>query len=153
MSTAREKDQKDYDLQDLIKVVDSALTSDNPAVQNALRGLLLISTIVSAEHPDQAMRNGPLARIMEDHNDLIRRLARLEDDLNQIKWNQQKQQVEPFMPTVPAVGPYPGTSNPWTGTGPYPTPTWTTTFSAGDDPAYKGAYSNTPTIKLDKGTV
>ena len=142
MSTGREKDQKDYDLEDLVKVIDAALTSDNPAVQNALRGLLLISTIVSAEHPDQALRSGPLARVFEDYHNLARRLSQLEDDMNKIKWTQQKQQVEPFMPTVPAVGPYPST-NPWTGTNPNrPTPTWTSTWSVGDDPNYKGATSS-----------
>ena len=70
-----------------------------------------------------------------------------------MKWNQQKKQTEPFMPSAPAnpwpspaVGPYvnPPTS-PWTGTnpnGPKPMwgPSWTSgTFTAGDDPNYKGA--------------
>ena len=147
MSTGREKDQKDYDLEDLIKVIDTALTSDNAAVQNALRGLLLISTIVSAEHPDQALQSGPLARVFEDYHNLARRLSRMEDELNQIKWNQQKQQVEPFMPTVPAVVPYP-MSNPWTGTNPNrPTPTWTSTWTVGDDPNYKGATSFADQLK------
>ena len=135
MSTGREKDQKDYDLEDLIKVIDTALTSDNVAVQNALRGLLMIATIVSAEHPDQVMKNGPLSRMFEDMQNLNRRLGRLEDELNQVKWNQQKARTEPFMPTVPVA-------QPWTGTDPTrPTPTWIGSFSAGDDPNYKGASS------------
>ena len=135
MSTGREKDQKDYDLEELVKVIDTALTSDNAAVQNALRSLLLISTIVSAEHPDQVMKNGPLARLFEDMNHLARRLSNVEDELNQMKWALQKTQVEPFMPTTPAT-------SPWTGTNPNrPTPTWTSSFQAGDDPNYKGARS------------
>ena len=135
MSTGREKDQKDYDFENLVKVIDTALTSDNPAVQNALRGLLLISTIVSAEHPDQVMKNGPLARMYEDMHNLARRLSSLEDELNRLKWDQQRKQTEPFMP---APMPYTGTGVPpqtW------PSTTWTGTFQAGDDPNYKGASS------------
>lgn len=142
MSTGREKDQKDYDLERIVAVLDEALTSDNPAVQNALRSLLMIATIVSSEHPDQVMKSGPLSRMFEDMRNLNNRLSRMEDELNQMKWNQQKQQVEPFMPTI---GP---NTQPWTGTNPNrPTPTWTSSFSAGDDPTYKGASS-----KLDELT-
>ena len=141
MSTGREKDQKDYDLERIVKVLDEALTSDNPAVQNALRSLLLVSTIVSSEHPDQVMKSGPLARMFEDIHHIARRLSNVEDELNQIKWNQQKKQVEPFMPTVQ---PYTGTGTPpqtW------PNTTWTGTFQAGDDPNYKGASSK---VDLDE---
>ena len=142
MSTGREKDQKDYDLERIVAVLDEALTSDNPAVQNALRSLLMIATIVSSEHPDQVMKSGPLSRMFEDMRNLNNRLSRMEDELNQMKWNQQKQQVEPFLPTI---GP---NTQPWTGTNPNrPTPTWTSSFSAGDDPTYKGASS-----KLDELT-
>lgn len=161
MSTGREKDQKDYDLENLVNVIDAALTSDNAAVQNALRSLLLVATIVSAEHPDQVMRNGPLARVFEDYHNLARRLSQLEDDMRKMQWDQQKRQVEPFMPTVPAVGPYPGSPfgpNPttgWPGTNDpsKPPPMWNTNWSAGDDPNYKGARAILDDMKADLATV
>jgi hypothetical protein len=144
MSTGREKDQKDYDLEQLVKVIDSALTSDNVAVQNALRSLLMVATIVSAEHPDQVMKNGPLARVFEDYNNLARRLSSLEDDVRKIQWDQQKQKVEPFAPPYnpgSPFGPNPTTGWPGTNDPTKPTPMWDSTWSAGDDPNYKGASS------------
>ena len=144
MSSARETDQKDYDLEQLVKVIDSALTSDNVAVQNALRSLLMVATIVSAEHPDQVLRNGPLARVFEDYNNLARRLSSLEDDVRKIQWDQQKQKVEPFTPPYnpgSPFGPNPTTGWPGTNDPTKPTPMWESTWSAGDDPNYKGASS------------
>jgi hypothetical protein len=144
MSTGRETDQKDYDLEQLVKVIDSALTSDNVAVQNALRSLLMVATIVSAEHPDQVMKNGPLARVFEDYNNLARRLSSLEDDVRKIQWDQQKQKVEPFAPPYnpgSPFGPNPTTGWPGTNDPTKPTPMWDSTWSAGDDPNYKGASS------------
>ena len=138
MSTGRMKDQSDFDLEQMIKIIDSALESDDPRIKDALRRLMTITVLCSAEHPDQVMKNGPLSRLFEDMRNLNQRLGRLEDDLNQMKWNQQKKQVEPFMPTAPATGP-------WTGTDPnYPNPMWGPSWtSAGDDPNYKGASSST----------
>jgi hypothetical protein len=144
MSAGREKDQNDYDLEQIVKVIDSALTSDNVAVQNALRSLLLVATIVSAEHPDQTLRNGPLARVFEDYNNLARRLSSLEDDVRKIQWDQQKQKVEPFAPPYnpgSPFGPNPTTGWPGTNDPTKPTPMWESTWSAGDDPNYKGASS------------
>jgi hypothetical protein len=109
MSASREKDQKDYDLEQLIQVIDSALTSDNAAVQNALRSLLLISTIVSAEHPDQALANGPLTRMYEDLRHLARRLSNLEDeiaDLTKIKTPAKNYSYNQSSRTWPSDTPY-----------------------------------------------
>jgi hypothetical protein len=150
MSSARETDQKDYDLEQLVKVIDSALTSDNVAVQNALRSLLMVATIVSAEHPDQVLRNGPLARVFEDYNNLARRLSSLEDDVRKIQWDQQKQKVEPFTPPYnpgSPFGPNPTTGWPGTNDPTKPTPMWESTWSAGDDPNYKGASSTKLELK------
>ena len=142
MSTSREKDQSDFDLEQMVKIIDSALESDDQRIKDALRGLMTITVLCTAEHPDQVMKNGPLARLFEDMRNLNQRLGRLEDELNQVKWNQQRTKTEPFMPTAPAT-------NPWTGTNPNgPKPMWgpsytSTTFKAGDDPSYKGASSST----------
>jgi len=116
MSTARIKDQKDFDLEQMVKIIDTALESGDHRIKDALRGLLTITVLCTAENPDQAMRHGPLARIMEDHNDLARRLNRLEDELNNVKMLMPRPRAEPYMPTAPA----PGT---WTGTG-FPPTSW-----------------------------
>ena len=143
MSTGREKDQKDFDLEQIVKVLDQALESDDQRIKDALRALMTVTVLCTAEHPDQVMRNGPLARVFEDMRNLNQRLGRLEDELNQVKWAQQKKQVEPFMPS-PITGPYVNPpQSPWTGTNPNsPTPMWGTNWAAGDDPGYKGASSS-----------
>ena len=153
MSTARIKDQKDFDLEQMVKIIDTALESGDERIKDALRGLLTITVLCTAENPDQAMIRGPLARIMEDHNDLARRLNRLEDELNNVKMQMPRPRAEPYTPpgTTNPWGPsgYP-TGQPWTGTNPNMPkpqwgPTWTsTTFSAGDDVTDKGAWANTP---------
>lgn len=132
MSTGREKDQKDFDLEQIVKVIDSALESDDQRIKDALRALMTITVLCTAEHPDQAIK-GPLARLQEDYNNLSRRLSMVEDDMRKIQWDQGRaKQVEPFTP------PYqPPTTNPYGPTN--PTPMWDSTWSAGDDPGYKGA--------------
>lgn len=144
MSTGRVKDQKDFDLEQIVKVIDSALESDDQRIKDALRALMTITVLCTAEHPDQAIK-GPLARLQEDYNNLNRRLISLEDDMRKMQWDQQKQKVEPFTPPYNPVSPFgpPGigqpTSNP---NGPKPMwgPSYTsTTYSAGDDPNYQGA--------------
>lgn len=142
MSTGRDKDQKDYDLEQMVKIIDSALESDDPRIKDALRGLMTITVLCTAEHPDQVMRHGPLSRVIEDNHNLARRLSNLEDEVRKLQWDQQRKQVEPFTPPYQPPGVYP--ASPWTGTNPNgPKPMWNTTWSAGDDPNYKGASSST----------
>lgn len=159
MSTGREKDQKDFDLEQVVSIIDQALESDDSRIKDALRKLMTITVLCTAEHPDQMLRNGPLARLLEDHNNLNRRLSSLEDDFRKMQWDQQKQKVEPFTPPYnpgSPFGPLGSPSNPWTGTpnGPKPMwgPSWTgggggdgdiKTWSAGDDPNYKGSSAST----------
>jgi len=135
MSASREKDQKDHDLEDLVKVIDTALTSNNPAVQNSLRSLLLVATIVSAEHPDQVVRHGPLARVFEDYRHLGRRLSDLEDEVQQLRRMALTKTDAPYAPRPLTTG-WPGTNDP-TKLSPMCESTW----SAGDDLIYQGAQS------------
>jgi hypothetical protein len=73
----REKDQADFDLEIFIDLFDTAMTSNNPAVQKALKNLILISTLVDAKS-DHGLRQGPLRRIIEDIKHLNQRLTSLE---------------------------------------------------------------------------
>ena len=126
MSAAREKDQADFDLETFVDLFDTAISSDNPAVQRALKNLLMIAAIVNAEDPEAGMRQGPLKRVLEDQRNIIRRLDRIESD------KIYPQSPTPYTPgTIPPVGiplgPYVGSPLTWpnTGTGsPPPNTIW-----------------------------
>jgi hypothetical protein len=77
---SREKDQADFDLETFVDLFDTAISSDNPAVQRALKNLLMIAAIVNAEDAEAGMRQGPLKRVLEDQRNIIRRLDRIEND-------------------------------------------------------------------------
>ena len=158
MSTGRMKDQKDFDLEQIVRIIDQALESDDQRIKDALRALMTVTVLCTAEHPDQAIK-GPLGRLQEDYNNLNRRVNMLEDDYRKMQWDQQKQKVEPFAPPYNPGSPFgPNPTTGWPGvndpTKPTPMfgPGWSSTdvgslpdvkkWSAGDDPGYKGASSS-----------
>ena len=159
MSTGREKDQKDYDLEQIVRIVDQALESNDQRIKDALRALMTITVLCTAQHPDQALRNGPFARLLEDYNNLARRLSRLEDEVTNVKNRMPPTTAGPYTPPTPytppsVVGPWigsPTTGQPWTGTDPNgPKPMWGPSYtSAGDDPGYKGAWSSSTMLAED----
>jgi hypothetical protein len=110
--SAREKDQADFDLEAFVDLFDTAMTSDNPAVKKAFKNLMLIAAIVNSENKDEAIRQGPMRRLVEDHQNLIRRLNNLENE-NIRKGNYT---ITPApMPSYPNIGPTwvaPNTGNP-----------------------------------------
>jgi hypothetical protein len=71
MSAARQKDQADFDLETFVDLFDTAISSDNPAVQRALKNLLMIAAIVNSEDADAGMRHGPLRRVLEDQKHIF----------------------------------------------------------------------------------
>jgi hypothetical protein len=81
MSAARNPDQSDFDLERFINMFDEALTSRDPRVIDALRGLMMMVTLTRSETRDvmEDRRTGPLRRLVEDMNDLHRRIAHLEN--------------------------------------------------------------------------
>jgi hypothetical protein len=81
MSAARDPDQSDFDLERFINMFDEALTSRDPRVIDALRGLMMTVTLTRSEVRDaiEDRRTGPLRRLVEDVNDLHRRIAHLEN--------------------------------------------------------------------------
>ena len=160
MSTGRLKDQKDFDLEQIVRIMDQAFESDDQRIKDALRALMTITVLCTSEHPDQALRNGPFARLLEDYNNLARRLSRLEDEVTDVKQRMPKPTAAPYTPPN-VVGPWIGTPSgqPWSGTNPNgPKPMWGPSWSsssdwgdlpdvkkwaAGDDPAYKGSSATT----------
>jgi hypothetical protein len=106
----REKDSSDFDLETFVDLFDTAMTSDNPAVQKAFKNLLMITAIV---HAKQEGIQGPLRRLVDDIRNLNRRLTDLEN-----KNIYPGGGITPVpMPTYPTVGPTwvsPNTGNtPW----------------------------------------
>lgn len=134
---SREKDQADFDLEQFVDLFDTAMSSDNPAVQRALKNLLLIAAMVNAEDAEAGMRQGPLRRVLEDQKTIIRRLNDLEQ--NNSHWNRTYGPITPGTPSMPSpgtpfgpvpLGPYVGSPLTWptTGTGmPPPNQIWCTT--------------------------
>lgn len=115
------KTQDELTLEQFVSLLDTALLSDNPAIQNALRSLLTITILVTAQNPGDELIDGPLRSLVETVKNLEERLGRVESE-----------QL--------AKRSYPGTGH-WivspntTGTGPGPG----VSYTIGDDPNYKGA--------------
>lgn len=87
MSAMREPDQADWDLERCFEMFDEALISRDERVVNALRNLLMIVTLTAPETELSGIdrRTGPLRRIMENHDQLVRRMNAMEDELRSIR--------------------------------------------------------------------
>jgi DNA repair ATPase RecN len=84
----REKNSSDYDLERLTELFDTALTSDDPRVKNALRQLMMMVILTSADHEDQDKirgRQGPMRRMAEDIRDLHRSVESLRQELHHLQ--------------------------------------------------------------------
>ena len=83
MSGSRETDQAEFDLERFIDMFDEALTSQDPRVMDALRGLMMMVLLTRPEIKTEHSRNhGPLRRLFEDMNHLNRRMHDMEDKVN-----------------------------------------------------------------------
>ena len=78
MSASRETDSADFDLDRFIRMFDEALTSEDPRVIDALRGLLMIVALTRPEARTSVER-GPLRRLVDDVTNLNRRLGVVEN--------------------------------------------------------------------------
>lgn len=145
---SREKDQADFDLETFVDLFDTAMSSDNPAVQRALKNLLMIAAIVNAEDKNEAIVKGPLRRMVEDQKNIIRRLQDVEAGNS---WNKTYGPITPGTPGAPTtpfgpvttwpttplgpvpLGPYTGPATTWPtpGTGMPPNQIWCATSTSG----------------------
>mgnify|MGYP003350744495 CR=1 FL=1 len=64
MSTGRMKDQSDFDLEQMVKIIDQALESDDQRIKDALRALMTVTVLCTAEHPDQVPLQMPLSHCL-----------------------------------------------------------------------------------------
>jgi hypothetical protein len=86
----REKDSSDYDLERLTEMFDTALTSDDPRVKNALRQLMMMVVLTSDDHEDHdkqrlSGRVGPMRRMQEDLRDLMRTVQDLKYEVQNLQ--------------------------------------------------------------------
>ena len=99
MSAAREKDQADFDLERFVDMFDEAMTSRDPRVMDALRGLMMMVTLTRPESRDSGLHDrnaGPLRRLYEDMNHMHRRLERVEEQLNRAERSQRPERIDPY---------------------------------------------------------
>jgi hypothetical protein len=101
MSGYREKDQSDFDLETFVDLFDTAMTSDNPAVQRAFKNLLMVTAIVHAKQEGQGLQSpqGPLRRLVDDVRNMNYRINELE---------YQRRTITTPNPNVPIPGTVPG---------------------------------------------
>ena len=111
-------------LEQLIELFDIALTSDNPAVQNALKSLLMVATLVHAENKAAALKDGPFKTLFEQVNWLTSEVHRLRNEHHSIP--------QPWT-TTPNTQPWYPSTNP---TPPTWTPIWTTSTGDSIPPPY-----------------
>lgn len=67
------------DIQELARLIDTALSSDNPSVKKALRNFMLIVSIVDSENTESTIR-GPFAELFNKIDQLTRRIEKLENN-------------------------------------------------------------------------
>jgi negative regulator of replication initiation len=69
------------DIQELARLIDTALASDNPSVKKALRNFMLIVSIVDSENTESTIK-GPFSELFQTINGLTRRIEILERNNN-----------------------------------------------------------------------
>lgn len=85
MSEARDPNQADFDLERVMELFDTALTSRDERVQNALRQLLTIVALTSTQEDGRMaieQSHGPLRQMQQDINNLSRSLHRLREEVH-----------------------------------------------------------------------
>jgi hypothetical protein len=101
----REKDSADYDLERFIEMFDTAMTSNDPRVQNALRQLMMMVILTDNSHENRERklggRQGPLRRITEELNMVQRRMHDLANELSTLRLaavnSQARSALDPYV--------------------------------------------------------
>jgi hypothetical protein len=84
MSAATDMGQAEFDLQRVMDLFDTALTSKDERVVNALRSLLMIVALTNPEDADAKGDIGPLRAMERDLNSMHSRIRSLEDQVRHI---------------------------------------------------------------------
>lgn len=105
------------EMEQLVKLFDFALTSDNPAVKKALKNLLLLVSIVEPEEANKTP--GPLSQLQDEIMKLRGEILKLHNDVAMINERDRiiRQPAYPTYPTSPSIYPnshqYPPYSGTW----------------------------------------
>jgi hypothetical protein len=84
MSATNDMGQAELDLQRVFELFDTALTSKDERVVNALRSLLMIVALTNPEDADSKGDIGPLRAMERDLNTMHSRIRSLEDQVRHI---------------------------------------------------------------------
>lgn len=133
----QEKSQADFDLEKLFEMLDTALTSKDERVQNALRGLLTIIALTKTQDDGKNLietSHGLLRQIQQDLNDLTRRFWSLQEEVRQMQTKQSMgAPLNPWQGQGVAGQPWTGTGYPTYGGQPFTPPYSTTVSTSGTD--------------------
>jgi hypothetical protein len=94
-------DNDAVDLVHLMEVLDAALSSDNPAMKDLLRKLLMTAALVSAPSPEKAAI-GPFRRIFDEVDQLRKQMRTLQDDVRELRRRMGHPKDELYGPGVSA---------------------------------------------------
>lgn len=98
MSAERDKTQEDFDLDRMISMLDEAVMSDDPRVQDCIRRLMVTVALTRPESRDRLRGLGPLRQVLEDVRNLSRRLERLEHEVQKSassgQWESKKHELD-----------------------------------------------------------
>lgn len=79
---------KEVDLQHLAKMIDAALSSDNPSTRKALRNFLLVASITEAESDNYI--KGPFTSLFDTLESLEKQMASLRQEIELTRGTKQK---------------------------------------------------------------
>ena len=96
--------QDDHDLEKIINVLDEAIMSDDPRIQECLRRLMV--TVALIESTD-SIKTGPLRQLFNEVDRLSGRISQLE---HAFQYNNTRAPVQSYPGSQPFLGP------PWTTT-------------------------------------
>lgn len=81
------------DLGHLLEVLDTALASDNPIVQDQLRKLLMIAALATTKNPDAAVA-GPLSSLLGQIKSLWNEIAALKRQIEALQPRYKKEMLD-----------------------------------------------------------
>lgn len=85
MSTGQAPTQADIDLQQIINLLDTVLTSDDQRIKDMLRQLLTMTILITGENPADMVRVGPLNDLFTQQTNQSRRVSQLEEQIRRLE--------------------------------------------------------------------
>lgn len=77
-------DNEDFDLENFVRLFDTAMTSDNPTVRKAFKNLMIVATLVDSDNENKNI--GPLENLLREVRSLHSRVRVLETNSQNYKY-------------------------------------------------------------------